>query len=94
MPKCHECQSEEFTVKAGFYYCDDCGTQSQFHQELEYDTYFGGLESRLNKSSIKVASDAKSGEFFAPSAVRFHKCHRGSNLKMLVCFAPPQQRWS
>lgn len=59
MPTCNVCQSDDFTAKAGFYYCDDCGTQSQMHQELEYDTYFGGLESRLTKSAIKVATDTK-----------------------------------
>lgn len=62
MPSCHVCKGESFTIDAGFSYCDDCGTQAQHLQELEYDTYFDKLANRLTKTAFKAVSE-RHGEF-------------------------------
>lgn len=62
MPTCQVCQSDKFTIDAGFSYCDDCGTQAQNFQEVEYEAFFED-EIKLNKTNIKVASAVENGEW-------------------------------
>lgn len=60
---CHVCHSEHFTVNEGFSYCDNCGTQSQFYQELQHDGFFASTENRQTKTAtLKLATDSKNGE--------------------------------
>lgn len=62
---CNVCDSTEFTVNAGFYYCDNCGQRITVLQEIEDQTNeFQGDDILLNKVTIKVVAKTESEFFF------------------------------
>lgn len=49
---CNVCDGTEFTVNAGFYYCDNCGAQATVLQEIEDQT--DGQFDDVQKKSHKI----------------------------------------
>uniref|UniRef100_A0A336MX32 CSON009124 protein n=1 Tax=Culicoides sonorensis TaxID=179676 RepID=A0A336MX32_CULSO len=54
---CKFCESNEFNIVDGWYYCGECHRQN--HQEFEYDTFALGQEGALKKTKIQdVTTDS------------------------------------
>lgn len=51
--KCEICGETQFTAKEGFFYCNECGAQSQNIRDLEVDQA-GIEESQVFFKSLKV----------------------------------------
>lgn len=64
---CNVCDGTAFTLNAGFYYCDTCGTQAAQKQEVEdHGAEFAGTDDpqRQLKHRIKDTSK-KQGNYSA-----------------------------
>lgn len=51
---CKFCESTEFNIVDGWYYCDDCHRQN--YQEFEFDAFGLGTEGVLKKTKIQDTS--------------------------------------
>lgn len=58
---CNVCDGTSFTINAGFYYCDTCGTQAAQKQEVEDldDGGFAAFEDRTHQSKHKIKKATK-----------------------------------
>lgn len=59
---CTVCDGTEFTVNAGFYYCDNCGQRATVLQEIE-DQADGGFDD-IPKKSHRIKQVTKSESMF------------------------------
>lgn len=57
---CNVCDGTEFTVNAGFYYCDNCGARANVLQEVEdqADGQFDDIQKKSHK--IKQVAQTQS----------------------------------
>lgn len=57
---CNECDGTEFTLNAGFYYCDNCGQRATAVQEVEdqADGQFDDIQKKTHR--IKQVTKAES----------------------------------
>lgn len=57
---CEVCDGTEFTINAGFYYCDNCGQRATVLQEVEdqADGQFDDVQKKSHK--IKQVTQAQS----------------------------------
>ena len=52
-PVCEVCESTEIRSDAGFYFCQDCGTQQQGRRETEHDVGFGQRLGQVLQKKLK-----------------------------------------
>lgn len=60
---CNVCDGTEFTLNAGFYYCDNCGQRTTVLQEIE-DQADGQFDD-IQKKSHRIKQVAKTESKFA-----------------------------
>lgn len=58
MFKCELCSCEAFTITDGFGFCNECGTQSQNVQSMEYE-YISGFQDNSRHRVVKIKSEKK-----------------------------------
>lgn len=58
---CNVCDGTDFTVTAGYYYCDNCGNRITVLQEIEeLDDGFNPLSETIHLKSHKIKQPPKS----------------------------------
>lgn len=59
---CNVCDGTEFTLNAGFYYCDNCGQRATVLQEVDdQDGQFDEIPKKSHR--IKSVNKTESSEF-------------------------------
>lgn len=69
MQICAVCRGTEFTANAGYYFCNECGTQLEEKRETEYEVhdsfhYGAGNTSQAHHSVTKIKSSEKSCKYY------------------------------
>lgn len=70
---CNVCDGTEFTVNAGFYYCDNCGERATVLQEVEdqADGQFDDIQKKSHKIKQVAQTQSKLQNNFISNRKQF-----------------------